>query len=176
MRTLIQPGRAAAIALIALCVLTSPVAGSIKLKKDAERKHAPVFQLKNAEGKTVQLSDFAGRVVLLDFWATWCAPCKSSISWMIELSEKYRSAGLTVVGISMDEDGWAVVGPFMDELKINYPILLGDKRVAYLYGDVEALPVAFFVDRNQRVAAIHAGPATLKEFEKTIKALLDSPK
>ena len=155
-----------ALALIATC------AEAVSLKKEAERKRAPQFELQDAEGKTVRLSDYAGKVVLLDFWATWCAPCKSSIPWIVELSEKYRGDGLVVLGISMDEDGWPVVKPFVEKMHMTYPVLLGNKRVGYLYGDTEALPLAFFVDRNQRVAAIHAGSANRKEFEKTIRALL----
>ena len=151
-----------------------PTAWAITLKKEAGRKRAPVFELSDGDGKVVRLSDYAGKVVLLDFWATWCAPCKSSIPWMIELSEKYREAGFTVLGISMDEDGWTTVKPFVEKMKITYPILLGNKRVAYLYGDVDSLPLALFVDRNQRVAAIHLGPGSRKEFEKTIKVLLET--
>ena len=163
--------------LSAVAAIVSGIACSsaiaITLKNDVERKRAPDFELKNAAGQTVRLSDYAGKVVLVDFWATWCGPCKSSIPWMNELSEKYGANGFTVIGISMDEDGWRVVKPFAEKMKISYPILLGSKRAAYLYGDVDALPVAFFVDRNQRVAAIHSGAASRKEFEKIIKALLD---
>jgi peroxiredoxin len=161
------------IAIIAVMTLGVGAASAISLKKEAERKRAPDFELKDAEGKVVRLSDYAGKVVLLDFWATWCGPCKSSIPWMIELSEKYKADGFAVIGVSMDEDGWPAVKPFMEKMKITYPILLGNKRVAYLYGDVEALPLAFFVDRNQRVAAIHPGAASRKEFEKTVQALLE---
>jgi thiol-disulfide isomerase/thioredoxin len=131
--------------------------------------------LKNAEGKIVRLSDYSGKVVLIDFWATWCGPCKSSIPWINELSEKYREDGLAVIGISMDEDGWAAVKPFMEQMRMTYPVVMGNKRVAYLYGDVESLPVAFFVDRKQRVAVIHLGPASRKDFEKAIRTLLESP-
>jgi thiol-disulfide isomerase/thioredoxin len=119
----------------------------------------------------VHLSDYSGKVVLLDFWATWCGPCKGSIPWLIELSNTYREAGLEVIGISMDED-WDVVKPFVKQMSITYPVLLGTKRAAYLYGGVESLPLAFFVDRNQHVAAIHLGTANRKEFEAVIKLLL----
>ena len=166
----------ASVAALAIAVMLFPPASSaaIAIRKVAARKHAPAFELQDAEGKTVQLSDYTGKVVLLDLWATWCSPCKNSIPWMIELAEKYREAGLTVIGISMDEDGWPIVKPFMDKMKITYPVLLGNKRIGYLYGDVDSLPLAFFLDRNQRVAAIHLGAASRKDFEKTIQVLLDS--
>jgi thiol-disulfide isomerase/thioredoxin len=144
------------------------------LKKHADRKRAPEFQLSDAQGQIVHLSDYAGKVILLDFWATWCVPCRSSIPWMIELSEKYRDAGFVVIGISMDEDGWPVIKPFLESLHVTYPILLGNPRVAYLYGDVESLPLAFFIDRSQRVAAIHLGQGKRADFENTIRVLLSS--
>jgi len=162
-----------AFAAIALLIATPGVSGAIKVKKEAERKRAPDFELTDANGQIVRLSDHSGKVVLLDFWATWCAPCKASIPWLIQLAERYREAGLVILGISMDADGWPPVKRFMEEMHITYPILMGNKRVAYLYGDVESLPLAFFVDRDRRVAAIHLGPASRNEFEKTIKILLD---
>jgi len=158
--------------LIALTMAISTSLFAITLKKEAERKRAPDFELKDSAGKAVRLSDYAGKVVLLDFWATWCAPCKSSIPWFNELSARYGAEGFTVLGVSMDEDGWAAVKPFMEKVPVNYAVVIGNPRVAYLYGDVKDLPIAFFLDRNQRVAAIHAGAAGKKDFEKTIRSLL----
>ncbi len=137
------------------------------------RKKAPQFELASSDGQMVRLADYAGQVVLVDFWATWCGPCKSSIPWMAEMSKQLGSEGLRVVGVSMDEQGWSAVKPFLEKMPIPYPVVLGNKRVAYLYGDIDALPVAFFIDRNQRVAAIHLGAASRKDFEKTVRTLLN---
>ena len=159
-----------------LCALSLVVlnAASPTLKKEAERKKAPEFELKDGEGNTVRLSDYDGKVVLIDFWATWCGPCKAEMPWLIELSKKYQDEGLVVLGIAMDSDGWTSVKPFVEKIGVTYPILKGTKRVAYLYGDVDALPVAFFVDRQQKVAAIHLGALGRKQLEQTVRSLLDA--
>jgi len=157
-----------------LALLLALPACAVTLKTEAARKRAPEFELKDNIGKIVKLSDYAGKVVLIDFWATWCAPCKSAMPWMSELAGKYRGEGFEILGISMDEDGWTKVLPFLQKVKVGYPILMGNKRVAYLYGDVESLPLAFFVDRQGRVAAMHLGNASRKDFESTVKALLEA--
>ncbi|MBS1856452.1 MAG: TlpA family protein disulfide reductase [Acidobacteria bacterium] len=143
----------------------------INVKEAAQRKKAPEFELKDIEGNTVRLSDSAGKVVLIAFWATWCGPCRAETPWLIELSERYRSEGLVVLGISMDEE-WGPIKAFVRKMGVTYPILKGTARATYLYGDVDSLPVAFFVDRQQKVAAIHSGAANRKQFEQTIKTLL----
>jgi thiol-disulfide isomerase/thioredoxin len=160
-----------AAAVFALTVAgVAPATAAITIKPEAARKKAPEFELQDSEGKSVHLSDFAGKVVLIDFWATWCAPCKAEIPWLNEFAKTYKDS-LVVLGISMDEDGWTTVKPFMEKMAVAYPILKGTKRVGYLYGDVDSLPLAFFVDREQKVAAIHLGAASRKQFEQVIRTL-----
>jgi cytochrome c biogenesis protein CcmG/thiol:disulfide interchange protein DsbE len=138
---------------------------------DKERKPAPEFELKDADGKTVRLSDYKGKVVLLDFWATWCGPCKIEIPWFIEFERQYKDKGFAVIGVSMDEEGWTVVKPFVSDLAINYRILQGNDSTADLYGGVNALPTTFLIDREGRVAWKHEGLAGKDDFEDRIKTL-----
>jgi peroxiredoxin len=142
------------------------------IKNEAKRKRAPEFELTDSTGATVRMSDYKGKVVLLDFWATWCVPCKTEIPWFVEFAEKYKQDGLEVLGVSMDKEGWSVVKPYLESMKVNYPVVLGTRRVAYLYGDIDGLPVTLLIDRDQRVAGIHVGLAKKKDLEEQIKKLL----
>lgn len=162
-------------AVLIFCAALADSAYAIELKKEAQRKRAPAFELPDQNGATVRLADMRGKVVLVDFWATWCGPCRESIPWFNEFAAKYGAEGFAILGISMDQDGWAAVKPFMEKMRVAYPVLLGNKRVKYLYGDVEELPLAFFIDRAGRVAAIHPGAGSRKNYEKTIKSLLAEP-
>ena len=155
------------------CAPQEPARAAVKDSKD--RKRAPEFELKDVNGKLVHLSDYKGKVVLLDFWATWCGPCGIEIPWFVEFQRKYKDRGFEVLGVSMDDDGWKSITPFVAEKNINYRILLGDDKTADLYGSVEALPTTFVVDRDGRVASVHVGLASRKDFEDAIEKLLEAP-
>jgi cytochrome c biogenesis protein CcmG/thiol:disulfide interchange protein DsbE len=152
---------------------SSPRSVKAAVKPDKERKAAPDFSLKDSDGKTVRLSDYKGKVVLLDFWATWCGPCKIEIPWLKEFQRKFRDKGFEVIGVSMDEEGWQVVKPFVTELAINYRVVIGDDSTAQLYGGVDALPTAFVIDREGKIAAVHVGLTSKGEIEHGIEQLLD---
>jgi thiol-disulfide isomerase/thioredoxin len=133
---------------------------------------APTWTLKDVDGKTIKSSDFAGKVVILDFWATWCPPCKAEIPGFIELQKKYGNKGLVVVGVSLDEQGSAAVKPFMKQIGMDYTVLLGDEKVVRDFGSFEAIPTTFIIDRKGNVVGGHTGYGSKEDFEKEITPLL----
>ena len=142
------------------------------VKPDNERKPAPDFTLKDANGKVVHLSDYRGKVVLLDFWATWCGPCKIEIPWFEEMERQNKDKGFEVIGIAMDDEGWEVVKPFIADLNVNYRIVIGNDSTAEIYGGVDALPTTFLIDREGKIAAVHVGLASKRDFQDGIEELL----
>jgi peroxiredoxin len=164
---------AAAIFLSLACTREATVSAAVKGDKD--RKAAPNFTLRDANGDKVQLSDYKGKVVLLDFWATWCGPCKVEIPWFMEFEQQYKNKGFAVLGVSMDDDGWTVVKPYIAKLKVNYRIALGNDKVGELYGGVDSLPTTFLIDRQGRIASTHVGITGGKEdFRNDILHLLQA--
>lgn len=142
------------------------------VKARDERKPAPDFALKDADGKTVRLSDYRGKVTLLNFWATWCGPCKIEIPWFMDFERRHKDKGFAVIGVSMDDEGWDVVKPFVNHLAINYRIVMGNSEVADAFGGVSALPTTFLIDREGKVAAVHVGLAPKSDIENGIEELL----
>jgi cytochrome c biogenesis protein CcmG/thiol:disulfide interchange protein DsbE len=145
------------------------------VKPENDRHPAPEFALKDANGKTVRLEDYKGKVVLLDFFATWCGPCKIEIPWFMEMERKNKDRGFAVLGVSMDDEGWDIVKPFLAELGVNYRVVIGNDSTAQLYGGVDALPTTFLIDRNGKIASVHIGLASRKDFEDGIEQLLQAP-
>ncbi len=132
---------------------------------------APDWQLEGLDGKTVQLSDFKGKVVVLNFWATWCPPCRKEIPDLIALQTKYAN-DLVVVGISLDENGLSAVKSFVARTGINYPVVMGDQGTASAYGGITAIPTTFVIDRAGKIVGGIQGGADLAGFELAIKAVL----
>ncbi len=168
-------------ALLVACLFTGcnfeprSVKAAAKIKPEQERHPAPEFALKDANGKTVHLEDYKGKVVLLDFFATWCGPCKIEIPWFMEMERKSKDRGFSVLGVSMDDEGWDIVKPFLAELGVNYRVVIGNDQTAQLYGGVDALPTTFLIDRNGKIAAVHIGLASKKVFEDGVEQLLQTP-
>ena len=138
----------------------------------AKGKTAPEFALKDANGQTVHLADYKGKVVLLDFWATWCGPCKIEIPWFMDFEQTYKDKNFAVLGVSLDEDGWSAVKPYIDGRRINYRVMVGNDDVAQLYG-AASLPTTFIIDRSGRIAATHVGLCSKGEYEADVKAVLN---
>jgi len=138
-----------------------------------QRKTAPDFELNDSSGNPVRLSSFRGRVVLLNFWATWCAPCRKEIPWFIEFQGTWRNRGFTVLGIALDEDGWNAVRPYVEANRVDYRVMLGNDEVLRAYGGLENLPTTLIIDKNGRIAALHTGVCNRNEYEADIRAALN---
>jgi len=138
------------------------------------RRPAPTFTLKDADGAPVSLAAYKGKVVLLDFWATWCTGCKVEIPWYMEFQEKYSGQGLASIGVAMDDEGWQKVKPYLAQHPITYPIVLGDAAFGKRYG-ITALPVTLLIDREGRIADSHAGMVVKGAWEEEIQTLLREP-
>lgn len=136
------------------------------------RRVAPDFVLTNASGQPVQLSKFRGKVVLLNFWATWCNPCRVETPWFIDLQNAYRDRELVVIGISLDEDGWSLVRPYIAEQRVNYHVVIGGDEIARLYGGLESLPTTLIIDRDGRIASTHVGLVSKGVYESDVRAIL----
>lgn len=133
---------------------------------------APDWQLKNLEGKPVKLSDFKGKVVLLNFWATWCPPCREEVPDLVSLQRQYAARGLVVLGISMDEGGPAGVASFAKRFEINYLIVMGDEKTSAAYGGIQVLPTTFIIDRKGNVVDGLQGATDRAGLEEKIKPIL----
>jgi peroxiredoxin len=144
----------------------------VALVPAGERKPAPEFALQDSAGKRADLKDYRGKVVVLDFWATWCHGCKMEIPWFAEFEKTYGKQGLAVIGVSMDEGGWNVVKPFLAQAHVPYRMLLGDEAMAKRFG-IDNLPDTFLIDRAGRVAAVYKeGLVDKANVEANIKAML----
>ena len=160
------------LAVVAVAAARDQPAVRAALLPVKERKPAPAFTLKDASGKTATLKNYHGKILLLDYWATWCTGCKKEIPWFSEFQQTYGAKGLAVVGVSMDDGGWKVVKPFLAETHVPYRILLGDDSTAQRYG-IQNLPDTFLIDRQGRVAAAYrAGLVDKEDVEANIRAFL----
>ena len=139
---------------------------------DVKGRNAPDFTLTTLEGQPVKLSDYRGKAVLLNFWATWCGPCKVEMPWFVDLQKQYGGQGLQIIGVAMDDSGKDAIDKFAKEMGVNYLILQGKEAVGDAYGGVLGLPTTFFIDRNGKIIDSSSGLVGKGEIEENIKKAL----
>jgi peroxiredoxin len=169
-------GLVASIAAITFAMVV--LSGNRSIANDANQigspKPAPGWDLKDLDGKTVHSSDFKGKVVVLDFWATWCLPCRAEIPGFVELQKKHQAQGLAVIGVSVDQASTDTVKAFAKKLGINYPVVLTDAKIEAAFGGIDGLPTTFIIDRAGHIVKQHVGFTEKSEIESEIKLLLKS--
>lgn len=146
--------------------------GPLKLVGDIKGVEAPDFSLFTLDGQKVKLSDYRGKAVLLNFWATWCPPCKVEMPWFVDLQKQYGKDGLVILGVAMDDSEPAAIGKFAQELGVNYTVLLGTDKVSDDYGDVQYLPTTFFIGRNGAIVDKLTGLLDRKDIEDDVQKAL----
>jgi thiol-disulfide isomerase/thioredoxin len=162
-------------------VTRRPAAHATLIEKPGVAPLAPDFTVKDLQDRDVSLSQFKGKVVLVNFWATWCEPCRVEIPWLIELQQKYGPQGFTVLGVAMDDEGKKDVAPYVEKERftvngkqeaMSYPILIGSEEVAQKFGGLIGFPTSILVSRDGREIKRITGLVNYEEIEKSIKSLL----
>ncbi|MGD9899881.1 MAG: redoxin domain-containing protein [Calditrichaceae bacterium] len=151
-----------------------PISGKapVHVNSDSNYPAAPAFTLKDLNGNDLKLSDYSGKVVFVNFWATWCPPCRAEIPAFIELVDKYGKDGFEVIGIGVDPRDFSKVPGFVEQYNINYPVVYGTGEVVTAYGGIESIPTTFVVNRQGRVVEKIVGSRPKSAFESIITALL----
>jgi len=163
------PFRLAAIAAL------SVIAVALAAANPVPSTPAPGWTLKDVDGEPVTLAQFRGKVVVLDFWATWCPPCRTEIPGYIALQKKYAADGLVFVGVSVDTDGTGPVKKFMKDFGINYAVVMADDDIQNAYGPLQGYPTTFIIDRQGNIRDKKLGRKPVADYEKEILAVLKPP-
>ncbi len=167
-------------------LVPDPAGGMAQYNSPLKGKPAPAFALEDLSGKKVTLASYKGKAVLINFWATWCGPCKLETPWLVELRNKYAGQGFEILGVSTegedlkkdDKAGWdkdrAAIGKFVEQMKVPYPMLVGGDSISQDYGGLDAMPTSFFVDRKGNVVAAQMGLTSQSDIESNIKKALEN--
>lgn len=153
-----------------LAILTANLGGA---QTQLVNQPAPAFSRLDLDHNRVRLAAYRGKVVLLNFWATWCAPCRIEMPRFVDWQQRYRSEGLQILGVSIDDDD-VPVRPFVEKLKLNYPVVMGDARLGERYGGVLGVPVTLLIDRQGIIRARFDGETNLDKMEAKLRELLSS--
>lgn len=165
-------------------LVADPSGGTLTYSSPLKGKPAPAFTLEDLSGKKVSLESYRGKAVLINFWATWCAPCKIETPWLVELRNKYASQGFEILGIDTEGDdlkpgdkaGWAknkaAVAKFVEQEKMPYPVLINGDSISTPYGGLDELPTSFFVDRQGKVVTAQVGLTSENDMESNIRKAL----
>jgi len=138
------------------------------------QRQAPNVVFKTVDGKMYDLSKLTGKVVIVNFWATWCGPCRKEIPDFIEFYKNYKDKGVEILGVSLDREGWEKVTPFLKQTPINYPIVLGNGEIAGKFSKFNAIPTTFIIDKSGKIVDEHTGVMTKSQLEAKVKALLSA--
>lgn len=142
-------------------------------RADVAGRRAPHFTLQDIKGNTVRLKDLRGKVVLLNFFATWCGPCRQETPDFVRLYKKFNDKGFEIIGVGLDMQGAAALAPFAQYFRIPYPIVVGTRQVVVDYGDIKAVPESFFINRKGYIVKHLIGMRPIRELEETIVQLLE---
>jgi thiol-disulfide isomerase/thioredoxin len=172
-----------AFGLLANRATRTPVTRAVSSNQENKPTASPDFTLKDLEDHDVSLSQFKGKVVLVNFWATWCGPCRIEIPWLVELHDKYSARGFTVLGVVMDEEGKSAVAPFVQKERfkvggtsqsVNYPIVLGNNTTADRFGGLVGFPTSVLISKDGRVVKRVDGLVSYDEIDKAIQSQLEA--
>jgi len=165
-------------------LVPAPAGGMAQYVSPLDGKPAPAFALEDLSGSKVSLASYKGKAVMINFWATWCGPCKVETPWLVELRDKYAGQGFEILGVDTEADdlkpddnaGWAkdkaAINKFVAEEKMDYPVLLDGDRLSEAYGGLDDLPASFFIDRNGKVIAASVGLTSESDIENNIEKAL----